>query len=323
MKRSYNQIEDKSSYEKYVKIPRVKEYTFINSLSNKIETFGSATKKEIERDILYKKNNGETYWSNILCTGDIDKDLDVFFRDFQDVKNIAIDGPSSLGKTTLIASNTNAEIGQYTDVSKVYNFNPLATYTYINANRIMATEFNGVVFDRSIISNFAYGICYYLMSIVTNDQCGYRSFSSMCEEYVNVTNTRPMLEYINSLNLSVFVLLDSDYEKYAKRMNARGYKTHSASDQVKSLSKEYWLCQHAAFAYLANILNFKCLDYNYLRTYYAVDESDLMTIVQKKFLDNYTSSDFKNYINLSYQKTRNNVPEIETLFSSIFVYSKR
>lgn len=323
MKRVYNNIKDESCYEKYAKIARVKEYSFIDNLSLKVETFGTNPRKVIERDLLYKKNNGETYWSNIIFTGDLHKDLENFFEELRDVKNIAIDGPSSLGKSTLIASNTNAEIGQYTDVSKVYNFNPLTTYTYINANRIMATEFNGVVFDRSIISNFAYGICYYLMSIITNDQCGYRSFSNMCEEYVNVTNTRPMLEYINSLNLSVFILLDSDYEQYAKRMNSRGYKNHSISDQVKSLSKEYWLCQHAAFSYLANILNFKCLDYNYLRTYYTVDESELMTLVQKSFLNNYISTDVKNCINLGYQKTRNNIHEIEKLFASILVYSKR
>lgn len=325
-------------YKRHVQVPKIYPEKALQFFANKVNlTFTQPS--VVEDQLSQNKEYGMTYWSNIRsyvsktpCGKEqMREDLFEFFKYLRTVKNIAVDGPSSMGKTTLIDHFSNTKVNKYNTCinnNHVYNYNPIASNAYVFLNKLIQEDCTGIVCDRSIIANYTYGMCYYLMNIITYNQCGYRTFSAICDEYVNITNTRPFLEYVNGNEFNVLILLDSNYEKCAKRMNARGHKTNSKSDQTKALVREYWLAQNAAFAYIANMLNFKCIDYEYLRTRYNVTEDELFNGVQEMFIKNYKCNEnvyINNNVlaNVTPQLTYIDSNVIENALIGTFIHSKR
>lgn len=205
-------------------------------------------------------------------------------------RNLSIDGPSAMGKSTMLKGIPSTKVNKYITCNKnnCYNNIPVASHAYLTTALALHEQTGGLIYDRSPVSNIAYGLCFYIMSAITNNLKTYRTFNGLCDEYIRITNMLPTLEYVNAKNLQTLIVIDSSFEHYSARFNARGYAVGSVSDIIKSQVYEYWLAQTAAFVYLANALNYHCLDLQVLRNHYdEVPEDCLLQILSETFQETY------------------------------------
>lgn len=283
---TYNTVEQ---YDKHVAIPLI-------NLNKLLEENNVPVRKRTNLPQLPLISDGLMYDTIGVIPDDISLVdlLDNFFRNmFSKVDwtlNFSIDGPSAMAKSSMMKDIPHNKINKFVNVSKnnCYNNIPIASFSYITTYENLLKNSVGMIFDRSIISNIAYGICFYLMSVIVNDFMGYRTYTSVCDEFINSTNMKATLEYINASKYNVLIMIDSSYEHYAQRFYTRGYMNSSKSDVLKSQVYEYWAAQTAAFAYLANILNYNCIDLNSLRLAYPnIDDDQLLTSICESFKDAY------------------------------------
>uniref|UniRef100_A0AAU8GFG2 Uncharacterized protein n=1 Tax=Faxonius propinquus nudivirus TaxID=3139431 RepID=A0AAU8GFG2_9VIRU len=275
---------DKLIFDTYVKvsrtsticIPTIKNALNITNHNNENTTYDNDN--DILKTLKNMKKFGITYYSSCFNTFNkfttIEDEIHMFMNKFTNAQNVFIDGLCATGKSTLAKYFTNIKISQYLDISNSYNYHPTSALSYVLLNILMNEESEGLIIDRSPLSNIAFQICYYIMGILTNDDLGYRTLSAICQEYIDNHNMLPVLEYIKNKNLNILIILDSDFIKASKRLNLRGYYTNSISDKQRSLVKEYWLGQMAAFSYLSNMLHIPCFDINYFRIKYKKNDDE-------------------------------------------------
>lgn len=258
--------------------------------------------------------------------------LDEFFTNlyskFKSAGNLAIDGPSAMAKSSMLNDSFTQKVNNFININQnnCYNNNPIAALSYYTISAEMYKCFNKTLFDRSPISNLAYGLCFYIMNILTKDQIGYRTLTGICEEFIKNLNLTSFLEYINAQEFNILIMIDSSYPHYAKRLNKRGYNTNSRSDINKSMVYEYWVGQTAAFSYLANALNLNCIDINKIRMVYPkLDDVIIFDTLCKSFKVN-CSSKIESVINsatINPQVTSMADDSIRNLIMDIFKISKR
>ncbi|QBB28632.1 guanosine monophosphate kinase [Homarus gammarus nudivirus] len=238
-----------------------------------------------------QKSQGETYWTQdvaVGCNETVEEYLNRFYLNFISSKfdNIFIEGPSATGKSSLSRGFNTFKINQFYDVSRnnVYNTYPEMAIIYMNLN-LLLSKYKGIVVDRSIISNMAYLMVYYIMNVMVNEGKHLKSMFGLCEEFVTLYNLTPALEYFRNCKTNVLVIIDSSFEHSAKRANGRGIVTNSSSDMIKSICKEYHQAQTAAFSFLANFLRYPCIDLNYIRSncYNPGGDTEIFTTHAKIF----------------------------------------
>ncbi|UHB41762.1 GMP kinase [Macrobrachium rosenbergii nudivirus] len=271
-------------YNDYVLHPKIKRRKNIHVLPS-----GNIKIDVDENSILHLKALGQTYWSldvdlNIHKT--IDDYFEWFYLNTNTNKAIAIDGMSCTGKSSLISNFTHVKINKYINLQEKngYNIFPENSISYLLMNMRMAFTSN-VLIDRSCISNLAYLYCYYVMNHLGNKRDLLLSSFGLCDEFTRIHNLKPLLEWIKSKNVNAIIYIDSSFEKSAMRMNKRGVHEKSPSDIIKSLVKEYHTAQTTAFAYIANMLNLSCIDFNYLRLMYNVEDDEIFGKNSKMFYD--------------------------------------
>ena len=194
---------------------------------------------------------------------------------------IALDGPSACCKSTVIDQfKQKNKISNYIDnLSDTYNFKPSSALTYAIINLRLLTESQNMVLDRSPISNLAYQLCYYIMDCMSkSDNMNYYKYTmtALCKEYIEIHNLTPYLEVLNAFKLNIIVILDSNFERLGFRLFNRGLKTNSSSDMMRSVMDCYLKAQNAAFAYLANELNYYTLDLNFYRLKYSNEGTNIV-----------------------------------------------
>ena len=277
--------------------------------------------------ILQKKSLGETFWS-LDCKDD--DDLEKYFEEFykQFVKHydrLAIDGPSACGKSTLIQDLNPAKINQFFNIGQENNYNQISehSYIYININEKLA-EYPGLVTDRSVISNLAYLMTYYIMNLLANNGLFNKSLHSVCQEFIDIHNLKSLLQNIKAKKLQVLIILDSSFENMAARVNARGLSENSASDVIKPLCKEYHTAQIAAFAYFANYMNYPCIDLNYVRCHFDIkDDAEIFKANKKAFMRVCNFSPFTGVIDLPRVPVVVSSSILKSLHHKIMTISKR
>ena len=198
----------------------------------------------------------------------------IFSCDSSKRTTIALDGPSSCGKSTIINHFWHKnKISNYIDhLSDTYNYKPTSALCHALLNLRLLTESENMVLDRSPIANLAYQLCYYIMNCLSNsdNKKDFRyTFTALCKEYIEIHNLTPWLEYLNGQKLNIIIILDSDFEQMGKRLFQRGLTMNSSSDMMRSVMDCYLKAQNAAFAYLANELNYYTLDLNFYRLKYS------------------------------------------------------
>ena len=203
----------------------------------------------------------------------------------QEYSTIGLDGPSACGKSTIINYFKNKDnISNYIDnLSATYNFKPSSALSYVMLNHRLLTESKNMVIDRSPIANIGYQLCYYIMDRMSNESSFRYTLTSLCKEYIDIHNLTPYLEFLNATNLNVIIILDSDFEKIAFRLFNRGMKYNNSSDMMRSTIDCYLKAQNAAFAYLANELDYYTLDINFYRLKYSSNECDAAATESKIF----------------------------------------
>lgn len=263
------------SYDKYVQYPRPLE---ASTPSNIILPSGN---NRVNKDDDALKS-GQTYWS-MEATEDLSTMKDYFEAFYsqqifnQDTTNLAVDGPSCCGKSSLIDKFKALKVNDFFNVQtgNSYNIFPTLAISYIYINKEFA-KLNDMISDRSLISNIAYLMAYFIMNCRANGLKEEKTLHGICEELVDMHNLKSAFSYIRGLRCTVLIVMDSSFECSRKRMYARGLATGSYSDMAKSQCKEYHEAQVAAFSYIANILNFPCLDLNYVRKKYQVEDDTLI-----------------------------------------------
>lgn len=258
----------------------------------------------------------------------IDEYFKNVFRNINSKANLCIDGPSAMAKSSMIGNVQSQKVNNFININKnnCYNNNPVATTSYYIISSKMNRELQNTVFDRSPISNLAYGLCFYIMNVLTTNQLGYRTYSGICSEFIQNTNLVAFLENVKSQKYNILIMIDSSFPHYSKRFNRRGYICKSRSDINKSLVYEYWVGQTAAFTYLANVLNLHCIDINKIRMEYpTLDDNLIFDTICTNFQDNLTLNFTKesSKININPQITSMGSDEMRDLLIDIFVKSNR
>lgn len=233
---------------------------------------------------------GVTYWSMTADeTTPTFKDYFTKFyqTSFENCNSLAVDGVTACGKSSLLSGCTWTKINNFYNLSKenVYNFISFLSLDYIKINEELST-YEGIVTDRSLVSNLTMLLAYYIMDILTNNNIYTRSMFAICEEFVNMFNLKACLNYIRGKKFNVLIMIDSSYDHWAKRTNIRGVNEKLTTDCIKSLCIQYHRAQTAAFAYIANCLHFPCIDLNYVRVYYNIENESAMFETNKEAFGN-------------------------------------
>lgn len=231
-----------------------------------------------------QRKKGETFWSlDSTNIPNMDEYFEQFYSDIAHYDNLSIDGSTACGKSTMLEGLNPVKVNKFFCVNKsnLYNIVSECSMTYIHLHEEFK-KYPGLTTDRSIISNLTYLMVYYVMNVLTNNATFNKSMFGLCEDFVNIHNLKPTLEYIRGLKCNVLILIDSSHQHTATRTNRRGLNLHSNSDIVKPLCKQYHVAQTAAFAYFANFMNYRCIDFDYVRTSYNVVNEELMFSTNKK-----------------------------------------
>lgn len=274
----------------------------------------------------YKKQ-GETFWSLDCETIEtIDEYFKIFYNTYiSNYENLAVDGPAACGKSSLLAKLKPTKINKFYNINdaNIYNTIPEMSLTYIKINEELS-KYKGLTTDRSSISNIAYLMTYYIMNMITNDGLYNKSLHSVCHEFMNFNNLFSLLQNIRSKKMNTLIVLDSSFEHVAKRMNKRGLDQKSPSDVVKSLCKEYHTAQIAAFSYLANYMNYPCIDLNYVRLAFSVtDETLLFKANTNAFKNCCYFEPFNKIINVPRERTTLNSDTLKWVHNNAIQISKR
>lgn len=235
---------------------------------------------------------------------------------------VCIDGVNCTGKTSLLLDFPHMKITDYCgDQLDYYNVNPETALSYLLISLQMLRDCENVLIDRSPVANLAYQYCYYLMSASR----GNKTMTALCEEYTKMHNLLPLLEYLRGLRLNVVILLDSNVPQLAKRLYRRGVTLQSRGDVIKSAFDSYGACQNAAYAFLANQLDYACIDLQYFRLKYGVcDDGELLQYVHaylKSKIASVIDASAPRYPDLVYTSVV--TPQFETLYTCALALSRR
>lgn len=286
------------------------------------------TSYRLHEDYNLKKKKGETFWTlDAFPYVSMEEYLDQFYQQYiSHFNQIAVDGPTACGKSSLIEYLNPQKVNSFFDLNKGNGYNIISEYAliYIKINELL-TKHDGLAVDRSIVSNIAYLMAYYVMNVLVNNMTFNKSLHGICREFVSLFNLEHMLQHIRSKKFNVFILMDSSFEAFAKRTNKRGIVSGSVSDCVKSLCQEYHTAQIASFSYLANFLNFPCLDLNYVRKFYNVtSDFALFTVNDAMFKKHCSLLPFTGRIdNLTKEQTTVESTIIKQMHSEVINKSKR
>ena len=251
----------------------------------------------------------------------------------QKYSTISLDGPSACGKSTTIDFfKRKDKIKNYIgNLSATYNLKPSSALNYAILNYRLLTESQNTIIDRSPISNIAYQLCYYIMDRISNHEleADRYTLTAFCKEYIEIHNLMPYLEFLNASNLNIIIILDSNFEKVSTRLFNRGIKYNNPSDVARSTVYCYLKAQNAAFAYLANELDYYTLDINFYRLKYSsVNESDLFDAISNhlKFIINdtiNTNQTLEEFPKIMYLNTFAETPERMINNISMLVHCSR
>lgn len=273
-----------------------------------------------------KRKKGETYWSlDCFTFMTLDNYLQHFYSNYiQDCKNLAVDGPSACGKSTILCDLNCSKINNFYNLNESNNYNilPELSLSYIMINDKLSNIEN-LTMDRSIISNLCYLMTYYVMNTLTNKSVHTKSMHAVCNEFIYLHNLKSTLEFIRAKKYNVLILLDSSFEAMAKRTTARGIKTNSVSDLIKPLCWEYHTAQTAAFAYIANFMQYPCIDFDYLRQFYGLSDEQMFSKNKEVFERICDFKKFDKPIDIPKKKISINPTVLKCLHSRIIEISNR
>ncbi len=278
-------------FDNYIKHPKITDYVNYNFIAQ----------PSFEQTIEQRRRYGETYWS--LDVSEILPTVKSYFDEFYkrlvyecDINNLAVDGPSCCGKSSMLENFKPLKVNQFFNIQhcNAYNIYPTATISYYHINKIFARTYNTIC-DRSLISNLAYLITYQIMNFISNQTLTHFSLFGLCEHIIDMHNLKSFLSYIKGQKYNILIILDSDFEASAKRMNIRGRLRSSNGDIAKSLCYQYHTAQTAAFSYLANILGLACIDLNYVRKKYNVENDQEIFTSNKNMFEKHNTITNNNY----------------------------
>lgn len=205
-----------------------------------------------EESIRYKKINNSRYLSRVF--NDLSK--------FKYCNEIAIDGPSGVGKTTLMQCMSRKyakiNIGNH-DVTNgpKYNISVIRSLSYIHV--INSTECMNVVWDRCPFSNLIFYIVHFLVGYFENDEMPIE-FSQVCpliSYFVKTTGIDNTVRWeMYEKNIPTLFLVNSDIKQLIKNLLNRGE------------NKDFFLCgkhnyqygQLFAYTYFAKMTNSPLID---------------------------------------------------------------
>ncbi|UVT30827.1 guanosine monophosphate kinase [Penaeus vannamei nudivirus] len=253
------------------------------------------------------KQKGEAFWSMDATTDmlTIDDYFDAFYDRFKFHQSLAVDGPSGCGKSSMINKYKPLKVNGFVNIQEdnSYNIFPANALPYIFINLKIA-ETENAISDRSAISNFAYFITYFIMNAITSNLYPGHTLHGICDIMVNLHNLKPFLEFIKPhMQKNTLILMDSSFEHNARRINKRGRLTSSISDIAKSICYEYFISQIAAFSYLANILEIPCIDINYVRTKFYIDDDSKIFEANSRAFNKVNILDNDCIVDVAYERT--------------------
>lgn len=205
-----------------------------------------------EESIRYKKINNSNYLSKIFYE----------LRKFKNFNEIAIDGPSGVGKTTLMKrmnrKYAKINIGNH-DVTNgpKYNISVIRALSYIHV--INSTECMNVVWDRCPFSNLIFYIVHFLVSYYGNNEMP-TEFCKVCpliSYFVKTTGIDSTVKWeMYEKKIPTLFLINSNIKQLVKNLINRGE------------NKDFYLCgkhnyqygQLFAYTYFAKMTNSPLID---------------------------------------------------------------
>lgn len=176
--------------------------------------------------------------------------------------NLCIDGMSCSGKSSVIArlerdfNASTFKINKTLDCTD-YNYNSTTAFQYLLKQIIEHGKLDRCIVDRSILSNVAFQLVYWLMSC---EESVYEKLSphALCAHYVQMHHMQALLEFIKAQNHNILIVVNSDIDKICNLMITRGV----GGDVYKGRVTAYAKAQYDAYIFLANVLELPVFDHN-------------------------------------------------------------
>lgn len=171
--------------------------------------------------------------------------------------NLCLDGTTCVGKSSIFPNLS--KVNHLMNVEE-YNISPPVAFNYLCTGLSLCTDNpNTTIIDRSPISNIAFQFVYYIMKKYANSD---RTLFGLCEEYMQLHNMEPMLEFIKSLQLPILIFIkpgDVGVAELMERMRKRANDTSSLGDAYKCNNEMYFIAQNAAYEFLGRVLGYPVL----------------------------------------------------------------
>ena len=197
---------------------------------------------------------------SIYSTSVNKKNIDSLINEIKTSGVIFIDGLNCCCKSSIISSFNNNKINNIFNCneSNLYNENANAAVNYLLLQHLVHLDNENVLFDRSPISNLAFQYIYAILNFKS------KTYSD-CINYTNKLNLQSTLEFLNGCNYNIIIIIDTNYNEWAKRILKRGLFSASFGDADKSIDMDYHYTQNLVYSYLGNCLNYKVFDLEQLR----------------------------------------------------------
>lgn len=181
--------------------------------------------------------------------------------------NIVIDGTCGVGKTSILSTlhRPIIKVSQYiNDTNR--NYDSIVAINYILTSCMMIDTAMGCVFDRSPISNLAW-------LIIPQVYSNYKLLEKMTtfgliNTILENSQLYSALRFINKKKYNVIIIIDTDIKYVCDKLKQR---KSSYTDILAAHWPMYVHVQNMVYSTLAKILNYPCIDINYLREFAKKD----------------------------------------------------
>lgn len=206
-------------------------------------------------------------------------------RGWHEYLEIAIDGMSGVGKSSLIASMSRKgikinELYPWITRGPSYNYSIEKAMAYFTAPFL--GKFANVIWDRTCLSNLIFYMVHYLMGVfrevvIRHDT---KFIYPLLTEYIHTTGMINVFKYIKICrNMPTIIFVQSDLNMLRQSLSRR----NESKDMAVYNETNYHMAQFHVYSYVAKLMDYPLFDLNILHHHgYTIDDIHMLV---KHFTD--------------------------------------
>lgn len=197
--------------------------------------------------------------------------------DMNSYPELAVDGTSGVGKTTLLqgSNRTYLKINNlYADIAhhNFYNVNPLISMDYAISQTLYEPKY--AIWDRSPVSNLAWQLIHPLMAIFA-DRTDY-TYEDVFPHLTTLAQSISLLESLEMLQMlkpiPILFIINTNYKQMKKLITNRAKHNKDVKDALYGVNYGYCIMQSYAYKYIADTMRMPLFDIGPHLNKYSINE---------------------------------------------------